>query len=182
MNELSQKEIISIAAEAGAQAAMKYFNNKKEKDKLQRHDKRLRNTKILLSNYRTLKEHIKYAIYDAKQIIEEKAVDILDLMWEDNNSVVFVDSIKRSVGRTIIIMKHIDDMLEIYKHLCMTSNKEEEHRHWTVINALYIDENPMTVEEIADIEHVEIRTIYRDVKHAIDKLSSLIFGIDGINK
>ena len=183
MDSLSQREIIKLAAEAGAKAALEQIEVQNEKNRKSRHYRRLHNTRVLLVNYRMLKEHIKYAVYDANQIVQEKAVDILDLMWEkNNNSANFVESIKRSVERTVIIMNHIDNMLDIYKKLCQMSEKSEDMRKWSTINAMYLDAEPMTVTQIAELEHVDRRTVYRDIEDAIEKISSLIFGVEGVTK
>lgn len=183
MDSLSQREIIKLAAEAGAKAALEQIEVQNEKSRKSRHYRRLHNTRALLVNYRMLKEHIKYAVYDANQIVQEKAVDILDLMWEkNNNSANFVESIKRSVERTVIIMNHIDNMLDIYKKLCQMSEKSEDMRKWSTINAMYLDAEPMTVTQIAELEHVDRRTVYRDIEDAIEKISSLIFGVEGVTK
>lgn len=178
------QEIIELAASTGANAALEYIRKENQKKEDTRHDRRLRNTQLLLSNYRELKEHVKYAVYDAKQIIEEgeNAIDILDLMWEGNkNSDAFVESIKRSVERTIIIVNHIDNMLEIYEYLCERSTKDSDIRRWNIIKAMYLDSDVKTVDEIAQSEFVDRRTVYRDIEIAVEKISTLIFGVDGLN-
>ena len=40
----------------------------------------------------------------------------------------------------------------------------------------------MTAEELAQREHIEKRTVYKDIKAAMRPLSALIFGIDGIKQ
>ena len=40
----------------------------------------------------------------------------------------------------------------------------------------------MTVTQIAELEHVDRRTVYRDIEDAIEKISSLIFGVEGVTK
>ncbi len=183
--ENAEVDIIKMAAEIGAKTALDYINKENKAARETRYDRRLRNTRLLLSNYRDLKEHIKYAVYDAKQIIErgESAIDVFDLMWEGNkNPDAFVESIKRSVERTVIIMNHIDDMLEAYKYICERSNKEADLRRWNIINSLYLNENPKSIDEIAKDEYVDRRTVYRDIEIATEKISALIFGIDGLTK
>ena len=176
----SQTEIIRIAAEAGAKAALETLEKEKKKTLAERHDRRLRNTKLLLRNYRMFKEHISSAVFESTQIIKESAVDILSLMWESNDTELFVESIKKSVERTKIIFTHINTMLDLYETYCMKSPKEEDWRRWRVTKSMYIDDDIMTADEIAKRENIDKRTVYRDIDVAVERLSALIFGIDGL--
>lgn len=177
---LATSEIIRIAAEEGAKVALETLDKEKKKAQKSRYDKRLRNTKLLLRNYRMFKEHTESAVFEASQL-DENAIDILDMMWEQSsNGEVFVESIKKSVARTRIIMTHVTDMLDLFESYCYRSNKPEDSRRYRVINALYINDNAMTAREIASTEGIDDRTVYKDVDAACEKLSALIFGIDGI--
>jgi hypothetical protein len=179
---LAQAEIIKLAAEAGAKAALEALEKEKKKAHKSRHDRRLRNTKLLLRNFRMFKEHTENAVFEVSQL-DENAIDILDMMWEySNDSELFVESIKKSVARTKIIMTHVIDMLALYEAYCMKSTKPEDSRRYRVIDNLYISEQPMTVREIATMEGIDERTVYKDVDAACERLSALIFGIDGLKK
>ncbi len=179
-SSLLRAEIIKIAAEEGAKVALETMEKEKKKAQKSRFDKRLRNTKLLLRNYRMFKEHTESAVFEASQL-DENAIDVLDMMWEQsNNGEVFVESIKKSVARTRIIMTHVTDMLDLYESYCYRSNKPEDSRRYRVIDALYINDTPYTVREIAQQEGIDDRTVYKDVDSACEKLSALIFGIDGI--
>ncbi|TCX51945.1 MULTISPECIES: hypothetical protein [unclassified Dehalobacter] len=178
----AQADIIKIAAEAGARAALETLDKEKRKAQKSRYDRRLRNTRMLLRNYRMFKEHTSNAIFEKSQL-DENAIDILDMIYEaSSESEVFVESIKRSVARTRIIITHIDEMLNIYEIICSRSDKPEDDRRYRVIKALYIVDDILTVKEIAAAEHTDERTVYRDIDRATEKLSALIFGIDGLKK
>lgn len=171
--------IAIIAGKAGAKAAAEFIAKEYQRERASRYDRRLRNTKLLLQNYRLFKEHCSRAVFDASQL-DENAIDLLDLMWGRDGS-NFVDSIKKSAQRTGIILCHIDKMLEAYSGLCRLSGREEELRRMRVVFALYIDNPGMTIEEISEHENANIRTIYRDIDIATEKLTGLIFGLDGLN-
>lgn len=171
--------LVKIAAEAGAKAAMETLEKEKQKARKSRHDRRLRNTKLLLRNFRMFREHCKNAVFEVSQL-DENAIDILDLMWNRSTSENFVESIKKSAQRTAIIMKHITDMLDLYEAYCFRSGKPEEARRYRVIEALYIADEPLTPAQIAETEGIDVRTVYKDVDAAAEKLSALIFGIDGL--
>lgn len=179
-NVLAQAEIIKLAAEAGAKAAIETIEKEKKKSQKSRFDRRLRNTKLLLRNFRMFKEHVENAVFEASQL-NENAIDILDMMWESTcNGEMFVESIKKSVARTRIIMTHVSDMLGLYEVYCLKSSKPEDGRRYRVIEGLYIVDNPMTVKELAAQEGIDERTVYKDIDAASEKISALIFGIDGM--
>jgi hypothetical protein len=176
-------ELIRLAAEVGAKTALETMAKEKKKAQESRYNRRLRNTKTLLEHYRDFKDHVAYAVFDVERLVYENAVDVLDLMWDPNgNSELYVESIKKSVARTQLIVNHITEMLRIYEIVCARSPKPEDMRRYRVIEALYIIDKPMTISEIKEKESVDERTIYRDRDTAIEKLSSLIFGIDGLKR
>lgn len=178
----SNEHVVKLAAKVGAEAALKAFSDQMEKVKSERVDRRLRNAKLLLRNYRAFKAHAENALYDARDL-DEDAYDIIDLMsdnWKDSD--LFVDSIRQSAARTCTIVRHIDTMLGLYRAFCENAENTEEMRRWDVINGRYISEEQKSIKEIADKYGVTERTIYRDEDIAIERIAALIFGIDGIRK
>lgn len=171
--------IASIAGKAGAKAAAEFITQERKREKESRYDRRLGNTKLLLENYRMFKAHCSRAVFDASQL-DENAIDILDLMWGRDGD-VFVESIKKSAQRTQIILRHIDEMLDAYAGLCKLSGREEEMRRMRAVLALYIENPGKTIQEISELEKVNTSTIYRDIAIATEKLTGLIFGLDGLN-
>lgn len=172
-------QMAKVAAEVGARSAIERLETEQEKARKERRDKRLRNTKMLLQNYRCFKDCVENSIFDINQMAKEDALEILDLMWEGSVSLQ-VDSIRQSVVRTAVIVEHINSMLEIYKIYCERSNKNEDKRRCRVIYALYINPVPDTIEDLAKQEGVEMRTIYKDIDVAVGTISTLVFGIDGL--
>ena len=156
------------------------YHEEQEKNKQLRYDKRLRNTKMLLRNYRELVSHSENAIYEASQVEDEDLFDILEMMSSDTGNQYYVESIKISAARTRLIIEHVKEMLALYEIYCNRSPKPEDKRRYRTIYALYIADEPKTYEQIAEEESVEPRTVYRDVSAAVEKLTFLIFGIDGM--
>lgn len=145
-------------------------------------DRRLRNTKLLLRNYRMFKSHAQNAVYSAQEVDEDE-FDITDLMSERySDSDMFVESIKQSVLRTVTIVDHVTTMLKLYEMYCRASGNPEDIRRWNVVYELYVDETPKTIKQLANEYVCAERTIYRDIDDACEKLAALIFGIDGIVK
>lgn len=174
------KELVRIAAEAGAKAAITQWEKERAKEQEARVDRRLHNTKLLLRNYRLFKKHAENAVFQAERC-EGSVFDILDMM-EQKTSNLFVDSIKNSAERTSLLIKHIDAMLGLYRTYCEGSCKLEDARRWRAIKARYVDEKEQSVLDLADLEGVADRTIRRDIEDACEHLAALFFGIDGVRK
>ncbi len=179
---LTKDELIAMqnkAAEIGAKAAMERLEQEKKSMYHRAIDRRLHNTKLLLKNYRMLRENADNSIYGRSQM-EESAADILNSMMNLYDDEVIVDAIKRSATRTAIIIAHIDTMLKLYEAYCAKSRNELDRRRYDILMAAYIIEHPLTVKEIAKKWHMSKENVYSDLKNAIEKVSALIFGVDGL--
>lgn len=182
--------ILDIAIEkgvtAGVKAAVDHMEEERRKARKGRYDRRLHNTRLLFKNYRALKHHAIGAVHtgaQANERIEENAVDILEELDDERvDDRLYIESIKRSQQRTRIIIEHIDEMLRYWLIDCEQSGKEEALRRYRIIMDTYISGDQMTAEELAQREHIEKRTVYKDIKAAMRPLSALIFGIDGIKQ
>ncbi len=173
------KDICANAAEIGAKAAMDKLEQERKNMQIKAVDRRLHNTKLLLKNYRMLKENSENSIYGRTQM-EESAADILCSMMNLYNDEVIVDSIKRSATRTAIIVSHIDTMLDIYEAYCGKSGNDLDKRRYEIVNDMYIAETTVTAKEIAKKWNMSKENVYSDLKIAIERLSALIFGVDGL--
>jgi len=173
--------VVEIAAREAARVAIEMWEKERHKETARRADRRLRNTKLLLTNYRSFSAHVRHAVSDINDIEEDSAIYILDMMdtYIDMNNVV-IESIKRTASRTAVIVAHIDQMLDIYKKMCESSKRTEDIRRYFVIHSLYVNSNQMSILEIAEHENVDQRTVYRDLEIALDRLAALFFGIDGV--
>ncbi|MDO5433335.1 hypothetical protein [Eubacterium sp.] len=181
--ELDIKELMKMAAAEGARVAISTIEKEQQKARQGRKDKRLRNTKLLLKNYRLFKEHCAEAVFQDEQIEDEGILDIINMMEEHNYSdKVFVESIGKSVARTRLIMTHIETMMQIYKTVCEQSDKEEDLRNYWIIWHTYIGEERLSREEIAEKFNVDRSTMYRGINAGAEILSALFFGVDGIKK
>ena len=179
---LTKEEIVAMqkeAAEIGAKAAMERLEQEKKSMYNKAVDRRLHNTRLLLRNYRMLRENADNSVYGRSQM-GESAADILCSMMNLYDDEVIVDAIKRSATRTAIIVSHIDTMLKLYEAYCSKSGNELDGRRYEIIMDAYIIEQPMTVKEIAKKWHMSKENVYSDLKIATERLSALIFGVDGL--
>lgn len=180
MSREEMRNMVNLAAEAGAKAAMDRIDEERKNMRKKSADRRLRNTKLLMRNYRMLKENADNSVFGRSQM-EESAADILTSMMNLYNDEVIVESIKRSASRTAIIVSHIETMLGLYEAYCSKSSSPLDNRRYEIIRDMYIVENPMTVKEIAKKQKMSRENVYSDIKIAIEMLTSLIFGVDGLN-
>ncbi|GIN37811.1 hypothetical protein [Heyndrickxia oleronia] len=171
--KLNEKTIDMIAKTA-ANAALEFWKKEEKKQEKEKHDRRLRNVKLLLKNYRSFaihSEEIKQDIQDLNVLLE------LDELDTDEFA---IESIRRSKIRTLAMVTFINKMLRVYKLLSEQSSNPEDLRSYQTIYDLYISDNKKTVKEIAACQNVDQRTVYRDVNRACETLSILIFGVDSI--
>ena len=181
LTEEQYTQVLQIAAEVGARTALDRFEAERQREAKELMDSRLRNTKLLLRNYRLFKAHVENAVYDPETDLNPLEI-IRDLMKPGRNGSVVVESIKKSAARTAIIVDHIETMIRIYQAYCLTSNGADDLRRWRVVEGLYISDEKKTVPELARAEGVVERTIYKDIDAACDTIAPLMFGIDGLRK
>ena len=182
MNEvILTQEQFDYVVQLAANTALDRYDEERQREAKELFDSRLRNTKLLLRNYRHFKAHVSNAVYEAK--IAENPLDILrDLMMPGRDGRMIVESIKRSTARTAIIVEHIETMMKIYHAYCLASGGSEDLRRWRVVDSLYISDQKMSAADLAVAEGVVERTIYKDIDAACDTIAPLMFGIDGIKK
>lgn len=168
------EQVAKISAETATITAIEYIEKLKQEEQKIKRDRRLRNTKLLLRNYRTFVLHCEGL---KMELQSREAGELLEDLEADEFA---VESIKRSKERTLAMVQFINQMLQVYQLICKQSNKEEDMRKYETINKLYIQEEKMTAEEVAECHKTNVRTVYRDVNDAVKTLSILIFGVDGI--
>ncbi|MCI8602259.1 MAG: hypothetical protein HFE45_11850 [Oscillospiraceae bacterium] len=173
-----RREIASIAS----QIAIEKYRKEAEQAKEERRDKRLHNTKLLMEKYRGFVIHSQSAVYDAAQVRDdfdlEELLDIMNHSSEVGPRELAVVSVQESAAKTRILVHHIDRMLDYFKYCCEHSPKPEDARRYRVIYYSYIAEESeqKTFQQLAEEENVDISTIYKDHRAAIQQMSALIFG------
>lgn len=175
------REIYEKAAAIGAREALKTFEQERKKEYSHRADKRLRNTKLLLRNYHMLKEHVENSVFGRTQM-KESALDILESMMSIYNDEVIIQSIKNSATRTAIIVSHIETMFGLYYSYCdRSTNREIDLRRYNVVWDMYMAEDTLSAKEIAEKQNISKDSVYSDLRVGIERLTALIFGVDGLN-
>ncbi len=175
------REIYKEAAAIGAREALKTFEQERKKEYSGRADRRLRNTKLLLRNYHMLKEHAENSVFGRTQM-KESALDILESMMSIYNDEIIIQSIKNSATRTAIIVSHIETMFGLYYSYCERSaNREIDLRRYLVVWDMYMAEETLSAKEVAEKQNISKDSVYSDLRIGIERLTALIFGVDGLN-
>lgn len=175
--KLSEKQVAvisGVAAEKAAKAALEYLEKEKQNQEKKIHDRRLRNIKLLLRNYRTFKKHCEDVKADISSLNEKINADFLD------SDEFKIQSIIKSKQRTLLMVNYVDKALRVYKSMCQESSDSEDQRRYQVIYEMYITEEKVNADELAIRHYVHKRTIYKDVDNACKTLAVLMFGVDGV--
>lgn len=173
-------DIMDKAVKKGTLEAINTFEKRKEEIKEETADRRLRNTKLLLRNYRMMKLHAKNAVF-SRQELKENVTDIIEDMMQGRDDDVVIESIQRSAARTVIMIDHIDTMIDLYRTYCMQSSQADiEMRRYQVLYDMYIAEPGLSVQEIAEKQNMSKENAYSDLKVATERLTALFFGVDGL--
>ena len=155
-------------------------------------DNRLYNVRLLLKNYRMLKEHAELKTSDMNVISDDDvtAIEILD-SFQNSKTIgkeeLKLESIITSTMRKQILINYIDDMIEIYKQMCYKSSKSEDARRVDVLETMFLKDIPdgaATTDIVSDLAkkwYVSERQIWRDSSDAVERLTALLFGVDGVN-
>ncbi|AYM03585.1 hypothetical protein D8911_11545 [Levilactobacillus brevis] len=131
-------------------------------------EKELRNTKELLKNYRFLENHLDVALpkIDDDTPLSQYELSLISLLGY------------RARSKEMLVF--VNQILERYKNLCLEGTPEQRRRY-LVIRELYINGPGITRVKLAERFSCDEKTIRRDERRAIDELSVMIFGIDGLN-
>lgn len=156
MKGVNIDEVINKAAKV----AIREYD--KEKSMSQR-DRRLHNTRLLMRNYNTLKEHI------------ENVNDDLEIKVDNADDEVWITSITRTKLRTMKMMAYIDSALEILEKKFRQNCEEYKYKAFTLY---YLDEK--TNEEIQELLGCGKNSPKKWSDTVTEELSLLLWGIEAL--
>lgn len=134
------------------------------KKKKEKRNKRLHNTKLLMNNYNALKAQVGK--------IEKTNIEY---ECEDEEEVVFIESITRTRLRTITMLGYIERALKIVKQ---DYRKKSEKFKILAFEKYYFDKKQ--IEEISKDCNCSISSARRYIDCVIDDLSLLLWGVDSL--
>ncbi|WP_010271376.1 hypothetical protein [Paenibacillus senegalensis] len=167
---MNKQEIAKVAAEL----ALDFYKKEQERQNKLKRDRRLRNTKLLLRNYRKFKIHCEENTQSLKVLQDPNSLEHINI------DELVIESIIKNKERTAAMIAYVDRMIDIYRVMAERSSKPEDLRRFKIMHDYYIAEEIINAENIAACHFIDKRTVYRDINKACEALSSLIFGVDGI--
>ena len=141
-----------------------------------KYDKRYHNTKLLLRNYHEFKQHCIECSNSLDEIDDTLEAWELTLARNDED---YIKSAKRTKARTQIIVDLIDKFLYVHKKEAEHRNDQNKIRRTKIIDLMYISNN-LTMEKLAEEFECDVATISRQHRTAINELSVLFFGVEGL--
>lgn len=170
MTEEQLERLVQLAADT---AVLRYEEMRDAEHKRLR--KKLKNNTIkLLRHYNKLQVYIDNAIEDSDKAGELWLDELLADMFDDKQA-VNVKAIIRSKERTYIMMRHINNMLDIYREQCIIKSNS----YYDCIVKKYIDGKSDV--DIGKELNTSDRNVRRWAEHGIEELSILMWGIVGVN-
>lgn len=161
------ESIEEIVKETVAITIKEYEKNLNDRNKR----KILYNTKLLLKNYNELKNHSINAIY---KNIDEEVIDRMngeEVNYSDDK--IFIESIKNSKIKTLIIITHIDVALERVKQKHKIKGTIEKYK---ALELYYIKEKRK--DDIAVELNCSTKSVSRWIKEAEEDVAINVFGIN----
>ena len=191
--EISDKEsqflnlLEQIVTDGVARGIKKGIEQAKNEERLREkitYDTRIKNTRLLLKNYRNFVKACKQATFTERELETATVEEVLDkLFCQSYDEVTVVQSILTSKKRTEIILTHIERIINFYIFESEQSKNDEKIRKAHILNDLYVEgKYKPKINAMSEKYHISERQIRRDANSAIEEIAVLMFGIDGIRK
>lgn len=174
------KDLMRQAGKAAAQATRKAIEEERVKSEKKAADRRYKTTKDMLKSYR--REKIRLA--DEEKFTEEEQAEMRwafleDLIGNQTGSEKLKDMIpdyekKRRESKYTIWL--IENALRLYDMEVSKSGNEVNKRRFAEMKALYIDDVPTEVPELAEQNHIAERVVYKDIGIAVRIMMVYLFG------
>jgi hypothetical protein len=170
--------VVETASKIATEHAIALHEKLKDDDKKREKDKQLRNTKLLLRNYRDFKEYVNHVegnVKDKNSLPNEEAT-IKDLLVRGED---IVKTIKQSTQRTIMMVTYIDQALSAFKYICENDINKSAIRQYGILNLRFVEGK--TIEAISEEYDINVRNVYKAIDVAAERLSVILFGVYGLN-
>ena len=175
-NKSGYMNVSDVAREAALEAIKQYKQQEKEHVR----KRRLHNTGLLLENYLDFQEYYNSIKYKAEDIQDSLDPAEFDVVYIDD---IFIDSIKRSKVRTMIIIRQIETAVEKIQKEMEICNESEKYK---AVQYLYFTQelkdmkfNPR-VAKVAELLDCSESSVRRWNNEILKKLSVMLFGVDGM--
>lgn len=180
---LTQDEVNRIAAIAGKEA-VKVFREEQTKAEKKRakEENKVKKTKKMLSSYRRMKATLTEEVeFTEVEQIELRWKFIQDLMSPSkeagSRSERTINDNEKRRQENLYCIHRIEKATELYREECEKSGSEEAKRRYRELSMLYLTEEAYTVPEIAEIENISEKTVYKDIGIACGIVAVYLLGM-----
>ena len=120
------------------------------------------------------------SVYDSSTVTDMTLAQIFNSMLGRIRMNEFeLISTNRNRIITSMLINHVDVQLDNYKKECDKSSEQDFKRRYRIVEMMYLLEESISAEKVADIECIDKSSVYRTLERAYDDLAVLFFGIDG---
>lgn len=160
----TQDDLLFVA-DAAAKKTVEAIEQMNRKNKKQSDP--VRAAKKMLSDYRRLKIAQKEDIRISEaEGLELRWQYLIDLMGAPERHIYAEDAAyarERKLQYNQYKIQQVENAVELYRKECENSRNEEAMRRYRVVKMMYIDEIAHTAQEIAEIECVSDKCVYKDL-------------------
>ncbi len=173
-----KEDVLKLAAKEGAKAGLERYKTEQKRQRRIRISTQLHNTKKLMRHFREIELNAANAIASIRDAQTED-FDFYKAVMEDDAR-VDIQAILQAKARSALIIEHIKTMLAVYGQIAGQSGDPTEIRRYRVLMDMYVKEPRKSVQDIAEREAIDQRTVYRDYDAACERLSALLYGVQGV--
>lgn len=178
---LTDEQINKIAGIA-AEKAIEAYRLEEIKAKKHLENKSIHITKNKLKSYRRVKASLveteEFTEYEKIELRWEFVKDLmgsgLDVIEKSENR---IKSFEAKRKRDLFEIQSIDKALSLYKEEVDNSESDEAKRRYRELYSMYIDEKIYSIAEIAEIENISEKIVYRDLGIACKIMSVYLIGM-----
>lgn len=182
---LTEDEIAKMmkkAAREGAKEGIAAYESKQAIVMAERTEKVRNSAKTLVQHYRQLKKMKDTSVYDPDTVTDLTLAGIFDYILDECRKEEFeLTSTKKNMLITGMLLNHVDTQLENYKRECEQSKIPDIKRRYRVVEMMYLNEEPMKPDDVAEVENIDKSNVYRTLEKAYDDLTALFFGVEGLD-
>ncbi len=179
LDEEQLNELCRTAARVGVESYRKEL--KKNEKAVRKHEDKGYRTKKILMAYRRMKANLE----DDAEFTEDEKIElrwkfIMDLMdpgQEAGKPNETVKDMERRHQEDLYCVHRIERAVELYQLECENSGSEESKRRFRELSMMYLEEKQYTVKEIAEIENLDEKTVYKDLGIARSIMSVYLLGM-----
>lgn len=122
------------------------------------------------------------SVYDPDTVTDLTLAGIFDYILDECRKEEFeLTSTKKNMLITGMLLNHVDTQLKNYKKECEQSKIPDVERRYRVVEMMFLNEEPMKPDDVAEVENIDKSNVYRTLEKAYDDLTALFFGVEGLD-